>query len=79
MNRFIKTAALLLIISVTVACSTPADNGETNSATADSIRKDSIARSIIRTKDSIARTAAEKTADQTCDTTLIDLIIKEFE
>ena len=78
MNRLLKKAALLIIISVAVSCSS-SDKANVDSSTADSLRKDSLSSAIIRIKDSIARTTAEKTASTDCDTTLIDQIIKAFE
>lgn len=78
MNRLLKTAVLLIIISVAVSC-TSSDKANVDSSTADSLRKDSLAQAVIRIKDSIARATAEKTASTDCDTTLIDNIIQAFE
>ena len=78
MNRLLKTAVLLIIILVAVSC-TSSDKANVDSSTADSLRKDSLAQAVIRIKDSIARTTAEKTASTDCDTTLIDNIIQAFE
>lgn len=78
MNRLLKTAVLLIIISVAVSC-TSSDKANVDSSTADSLRKDSLAQAVIRIKDSIARTTAEKTSSTDCDTTLIDNIIQAFE
>lgn len=78
MSKLVKTAVLLIIISVAVSC-TSTEKANVDSSTADSLRKDSLAQAIIRVKDSIARTTAEKTASTDCDTTLIDEIIKTFK
>lgn len=78
MSKLLKTAVLLIIISVAVSC-TSTEKANIDSSTADSLRKDSLAQAIIRVKDSIARTTAEKTASTDCDTTLIDEIIKTFK
>ncbi|MBO7598016.1 MAG: hypothetical protein J6T70_13325 [Bacteroidales bacterium] len=78
MSKLLKTAVLLIIISVAVSC-TSTEKANVDSSTADSLRKDSLAQAIIRVKDSIARTTAEKTASTDCDTTLIDEIIKTFK
>ena len=78
MKRFIKTAALLLFISVVVSCSLQNEGSKTDANTADSIRRDSIAKMIISKKDSIVHTVADQTADQKCDSTLIDSIIATF-
>ncbi len=78
MDRFLKTATLLIIISVALSC-TSTEKANVDSSTADSLRKDSLAQAVIRVKDSIARTTAEKTASTNCDTTLIDEIIKTFK
>ena len=78
MNRLLKTAVLLIIISVAASCAN-SEKSNVDSSTADSLRKDSLAQAVIRIKDSIARTTAEKTASTDCDSTLIDQIIKTFE
>lgn len=78
MSKLLKKAVLLIIISVAVSC-TSTEKANVDSSTADSLRKDSLAQAIIRVKDSIARTTAEKTASTDCDTTLIDEIIKTFK
>lgn len=78
MSKLLKKAVLLIIISVAVSC-TSTEKANVDSSTADSLRKDSLAQAIIRVKDSIARTTAEKTASTDCDTTLIDEIIKKFK
>ncbi len=78
MSKLLKKAVLLIIITVAVSC-TSTEKANVDSSTADSLRKDSLAQAIIRVKDSIARTTAEKTASTDCDTTLIDEIIKTFQ
>ncbi len=78
MSKLLKKAVLLIIITVAVSC-TSTEKANVDSSTADSLRKDSLAQAIIRVKDSIARTTAEKTASTDCDTTLIDEIIKTFK
>ena len=79
MKKFLKTAALLLSISVAASCSLTNEGSKIDANTADSLRRDSIARMIINTKDSIVHTVAEQTADQMCDSTLIDSIIATFD
>ena len=79
MKKFLKTAALLLTISVAASCSLTNEGSKIDAQTADSLRRDSIARMIINTKDSIVHAVAEQTADQMCDSTLIDSIIATFD
>ena len=79
MEKFLKTAALLLTISVAASCSLTNEGSKIDAQTADSLRRDSIARMIINTKDSIVHAVAEQTADQMCDSTLIDSIIATFD
>ena len=79
MKRFIKTATLLLTISVAASCSLTNEGSKQDAKTADSLRRDSIARMIINTKDSIVHAVAEQTADQMCDSTLVDSIIATFD
>lgn len=78
MKKLLKTAALLLFISAVIACSLQNEGSKTDADTADSLRRDSIAKMIISKKDSIVRVVTEQTADQKCDSTLIDSIIATF-
>ena len=79
MGKYLKTAILLLIISIAASCSLTNEGSKQDAKTADSLRRDSIARMIINTKDSIIHSVAEQTADQMCDSTLIDSIIATFD
>ena len=71
----IATAAMLTL----VGCAQITGNGDIDEQTADSLRKDSIAKHIIFQKDSLARVAAEVADSPECDSNFVDLIIANFD
>ncbi len=74
-KTLIITAALLPL----AGCSQITGSGDIDAQTADSLKKDSIAKHIIFQKDSLARVAAEIADSPKCDSNFVDLIIANFD
>ncbi|MBR4441573.1 MAG: hypothetical protein IKS00_08500 [Bacteroidales bacterium] len=75
-KTLIITAATLLPLA---GCSQITGSGDIDAQTADSLKKDSIAKHIIFQKDSLARVAAEIADSPKCDSNFVDLIIANFD
>ena len=77
MEKALITATVALL--TLVGCARITGSGDIDAQTADSLKKDSIAKHIIFQKDSLARVAAEIADSPNCDSNFVDLIIANFD
>lgn len=76
--KFLLKIVAVAVIILSVSCS-QGGGKNIDSNTADSLRKDSLAKVIIHKKDSIAHLSAEIAASSLCDTNIVDSIILQFD